>query len=378
MLDWVQESTDYWVSGVYAIRRLHTDGAPKKFRFVIVSAPEDFRRLDHSHNCLSDAQRECASHANLKEVAAEAPPLSVKQQATIASIIAGGNGNDREGRTPYPSKGPVPQGLNRGTFPGQARSNDEVLHDYQKAVSEAPMRRIWFGEPEDIFRWRLQFDCGCIEERLGRTDDPHSLLTVSVKDWLTGRRLMPGEYLCAGRHEKLSIPLRTFASWNKYTRRFAEEEPEEAPDSWEQDEWDAIRCKESGWVHDWEATLSCGHEVAVRSQPLDWTPDRVRERLSDERLAKIRADFEAIGLDDYHQRLLEAGWPDLSAYRDCSSCPRVRKIVVYEPLGWLVPPPPKPRKPRKEKSPKERLEIRLKEAELEARRLRAELEKLEN
>ena len=74
---------------------------------------------------------------------------------------------------------------------------------------------MWHPCPEDIFRWRIQFDCGCIEERMTTTDAPQTLLEKSDTDWRTGEYLLPGQYLCRRRdHPHHACPVRDIASWD--------------------------------------------------------------------------------------------------------------------------------------------------------------------
>lgn len=375
VLEWTQERPDSWASGPYVVRMVTQADGPKSRVYEVVGAPRDFVG-ERAHKTLAKAQGACASHAHLRESVDNAPPFSRKQQELIAHTFADSWAEKRLERQPHPTNNPPPRGLRKRRLPGAARPNDEVLADWEQKIRDNPIVRAWCGDPEDIFRWRLQFDCGCIEERLGRTDNPQSLLEVSDPNIYTkGDRLPPGEFFCSGEHTPQSFPLRGFASWGGFTRRLQEEDPVEVPEQWAflgQDYCDRTRCTETHWVHDWRATLTCGHSIAVSGQDIDWTPDQVKDAADPEVLAKKRARFENDD-NEFAQKMLAAGWPDLGTYRDCDLCPKTRKVVAYEPLGWLIPPP---RKPRKQKSQKERLQAQIQRAEREAERLRAELKEL--
>ena len=75
--------------------------------------------------------------------------------------------------------GGAPEGLScRSRLPGKPeQSNEEVLQAYRKTWDEGlartPMFSMWYPCPEDVFRWRIQFDCGCIEERMTMTIRSH-------------------------------------------------------------------------------------------------------------------------------------------------------------------------------------------------------------
>jgi hypothetical protein len=53
-------------------------------------------------------------------------------------------------------------------LPGEARSADEVMDDYHQYRSRLNpvLAPLLIPDPEDIYRWRVQYNCGCIEEQL--------------------------------------------------------------------------------------------------------------------------------------------------------------------------------------------------------------------
>lgn len=377
MLSWTQEQSNYWVADQYAVKRVEVQASPKRHAFEVVSAPKNFRDDERVHDTLGGAQGACAYHDQVEKVVASAPPLSRKQQVLIANVFASDRAEKRIHRKPRPANAPSPKGLSRRRLPGEARPNDEVLREWRELADKSPMRRFWYGDPEDVFRWRAQFDCGCVEERFGHTDDPHSLLDYSDVNPYTGDLLPAGQYWCSGQHDAPELPLRAFKSWDRYTRRLQAADPVECPEEWRwrgKQWWDIKRHKEPRWVHDWEATLTCGHTVVVDSRDVAWAPDQIRESVAADRLAELRKRFSSEPYSEYVAKMLDAGWPELGSYRDCNVCPIVRKLVAFEPLGWLVPPPPSP---RKQKTPKERMQTRLRELDREAKRLRDELKRIE-
>ncbi|WP_156409404.1 hypothetical protein [Mycobacterium sp. Root265] len=371
------EQPDYWVSGVYALQKVAAPDRPKRHAFRVMSAPRHFRG-DRIYDTIDLAKSACDSQERLHQNIVEAGPVTPEQGRVVADAFAEGRARDRQTRTRRSATARPPNGLVRREIAGQSRPNEEVLAEWQAKVAENPMWSVWYGEAEDIFRWRVAFDCGCTRERLSRSDDPQILLDHSDTDVSTGRRLPPGQYRCSGEHENVSFPLRDFASWDGFTRRYVEADPVDCPDycvDLGQEWWDRRRRKEPGWIHDWDATLTCGHPVSVGLRDVNWKPEEIRQRVTPERLAELRARYEDEDCrDQFVDKMLEAGWPALGRYRDCDLCPVVRKIVAFEPLGWLVPPPPRPRKQR---SPRERMQARLMQAEREAERIREELKGLD-
>jgi hypothetical protein len=327
---------------------------------------------------------------HIRKIVAEAPPLSEEQARKIAGLfdIEHRRAEARAERRPY--TGGAPQGLaRRSSLPGKPeQSNEEVLQAYRKTWDEGlartPMWSMWYPCPEDIFRWRIQFDCGCIEERMTTTDDPQSLLDKSDKDWLTDEYLPSGQYLCRRRdHPHHGFPVRDIASWDG---RVGEQElpadPVDPPEWWgdeSAEKWAQYR-KGPRTLASWKATLTCGHRFTTL-MALDWTPEQGLTEATPERLAEMRVEwaeeYAPDPIPDDYARRLDAGWPRLYHHLDCDVCKNVRKPVVYQPLGWLVPPPPPPRKPRKQKTPEERLRAELAKTEREAKRLRDELKRLE-
>jgi hypothetical protein len=68
---------------------------------------------------------------------------------------------------------PEPTTLELRRLPGAARPRAEVLREYENEVrqrrSNLPIDMrilgdIFFPDPEKLYRWRIQLDCGCITE----------------------------------------------------------------------------------------------------------------------------------------------------------------------------------------------------------------------
>ena len=85
-------------------------------------------------------------------------------------------------------------------LPGEARSADEVMEDYRQYRSRLNpvLAPLLVPDPEDIYRWRVQYDCGCIDEQLA-TNDSVELLRHSHTDPLSRERLPAGQFLSRAR-----------------------------------------------------------------------------------------------------------------------------------------------------------------------------------
>jgi hypothetical protein len=406
-MKWTRTGLDH-VSGPY---RIHAED--DKWHVDMPVNGGMFAELSEAKTWCSEHEQKRTLDEHVAKVVAEAPPLSPEQARNIARIfdIKGSRAQKRAERQPHPASAPPPVGLKKHGLPGTPeRSNEEVLvsvrQEWEEGLAKTPMYSLWFTSPDDMFRWRVQFDCGCIEDWCNISDDPQSLLDATRHnpfDFLDGKKnLPPGEYLCKGEHPRPDLPLREVASWDeRLGEKVIVADPVEPPDWWvktmakraeytaakgeEVDvdvdaevSWEDVRQAEPKTVAEWTATLTCGHGMKTKRE-LDWTPDqgviRSPETVADIRERHAKRDAEPSG---WIAKSLAAGWPDAAHDMDCRLCPIVRKPVAYEPLGWLVPPPKPPRKPRQHKSQKELKAARLRQVECEVKKLRAELKALED
>jgi len=272
-------------------------------------------------------------------------------------------------------------------LPGKPQPASEFLAEYQEHNGKrreripGPLWVFWAPDPNDIFRWRIQLDCGCVEERikhsLGDDDKPISTIaTASDFDPLSREWLPPGEFLCSGKHRKRAKPIRDIADWGERTVREFAADPIEPPDMWanEPDIWAVIRHPEPHKSAFWKALLGCGHFADVVTD-VGWKPEDGPTYPTPKRLEEMRA--EVADLDRWHKRLLAAGWPRPAPFRECYMCSVVRKLVAYEPVDWVAP-RPKPIKLPKPKPPSRKsLEARLKTLQAEAEQLREQLKSLD-
>jgi hypothetical protein len=402
-MKWTKTGPDYG-SGLY---RIHAKG--DKWHVDMPVNGGMFAESSQAKAWCSDHEQKRSRDEHVAAVVAKAPPLSPEQARDIARIfdIERSRAQKRAERQPHPSSAPPPPGLTKRSLPGSPEhSNEEVLAsvrtEWEEGLAKSPMYSLYYTSPEDMFRWRVQFDCGCIEERMNTSDNPQSLLDATRHNpfnFLDGKKdLPPGQYFWKGEHPRPDLPLREVASWDeRLDEKVIPADPVEPPDWWvkavakrvelkaangedhdadAEQEWGDVRQAEPKTVVEWTATLTCGHGMKTKKE-LDWTPDLGVSR-SPETAADIRARHAKQGVEPsgWIAKSLAAGWPDDALDMDCSLCPIVRRPVAYEPLGWLVTPPKPPRRPRQYKSPKQPKAARLKRAESEVKKLRAELEAL--
>ncbi len=86
---------------------------------------------------------------------------------------------------------------------------------------------------------------------------------------------------------------------------------------------------------------------------------------------------EEADLDRWHKKLLAAGWPRPAPFWECYMCSVVRKLVAYEPVGWIAPRPKPIKLPKPEQPSRKSLEAELKKLEAKGERLREQLKKLD-
>jgi hypothetical protein len=200
---------------------------------------------------LSQAKTWCSEHEvkrsldeHVAKIVAEAPPFSAEQARDIARIfnIEGRRAQKRAERQPHPASAPPPPGLTKRKLLGTPeRSNEEVLasvrKEWEEGLAKSPMYSLYYTSPEDMFRWRVQFDCGCIEDWCNTSDDPQSLLEATRHnpfDFLDGKKnLLPGEYLCKGKHPRPDLSLREVASWDeRLGEKVIPADPADPPEWW--------------------------------------------------------------------------------------------------------------------------------------------------
>jgi hypothetical protein len=231
--------------------------------------------------------------------------------------------------------------------------------DERRAIALAPYTA---PAPEDMFRWRVELDCGCIHELLTLGDDK----APDEHQWRDDRHfnLLPaGQLMCWHEDEPRSVPYRAITEWGdvRHVARWAM----------------------------WDVTLACGHTGEVTVEDLSWTPSDgpVRRDVSAEELARENARLDADLLDgadanahrvemvEHARRWWSDGCPEPGTEALCHSCDEARQIVAYEQVGWLVTRPTA--EARRTVQTRAAVVQRLREAEREATRLREQLAALD-
>jgi len=286
----------------------------------------------------------------------------------------------------------------RRKLAGKSKPREEVLQAYEEANADRRSRieqkfghgthvlwQFWAPNPDEMFRWRVELDCGCIHDDLSRSEDrpPHEArwLDPVNRVWLPA-----GQVWCVcDTTRSAPKPYRRIAVWEERREETFPADPVELPDYLSSEEthvWAKIRHDEPHSTAFWRVTLSCGHVDDHAVTAIDWKPEdgpwrmaadspRLREMeqwwLSEERDSEER-DPE---LWEHYLRMIAEGWPIPQTEKDCFVCKHARRVVAYEPIGPLVPKPKLPKPPRKPS--RESLERRLAQVQAEAEKLQEQL-----
>lgn len=279
--------------------------------------------------------------------------------------------------------------------PGRARPQNKALREFEKSVAELRERyksMFWpllIPEAKDIFRWRVQLECGCTHEVYTHGEDKYPDHR-SYLDPVTESRLPAGEYWCPTDHGPAQKPYRDIVEW--VDRKITEfpADPEESEYDWmDAETWAKIRKPRPHSSAFWRVKLACGHYEQVCTD-LDWKPEDGPKLVSEERSSEIRQDFEEIWTAEGHagrphdgperdhiRKTIDLRWPRPEPERDCFACTNVRRITGYQRIGWLVSKTP----PAPASSPnldRKKIAARLAAAEAEVQRLRKQLDNPDN
>jgi hypothetical protein len=211
-------------------------------------------------------------------------------------------------------------------------------------------------DAKDIFRWRVKFDCGCIEERCTRGDNADWSERSDVSHQLRSpKQLPPGQFLChdnANHPTTQPLPLQGVAEWGEREEVTFRPDPVEPPERWQDmpDVWAVLRHDEEHTSAFYTVKLVCGHYGQVVAPDVEWRPDDgPRFAVTAERLEEMRNEMndDFIAACPKEARRIADGCPKPAPYEHCWLCAHVRSVVVYEPVGFLDSPPPPPPKPKR-------------------------------
>ena len=242
-------------------------------------------------------------------------------------------------------------------LPGEPDSDYEAMQSFHASrESIKPVFREMFvpDRPEDVYRFRVQLDCGCIEERRAYTDraqGPPRYRVPHYRPWTylpVDQALPPKQILCTN-HERRHDAHREIVASGGRDDRLLPADPVDPPEMWEDQPeiWKVIRSDKEHLSVTWTVTLNCGHIGVVRAPDADWTPeDGLRFPVSAARLEEMRQEWATLGdeADEFaadELAWIESGWPQPRV--TCPVCPRIHYVVAWERVGWLAKPKPKPK-----------------------------------
>lgn len=275
----------------------------------------------------------------------------------------------------------------RRKLPGRAKPAVEALRWAEGLLAQerARYKHPVIGQllvpsfTSETFRWRVQLGCGCVHELLTRGKEcfPLDQQSTSRDPW---DYQPPGQLdCCIDKPAYPSEPYRELVAWGEEREIFTlPPDPIEPQHGLDARAWARIRHGEERTHAQWTVTLSCGHLHHVSVDDVEWEPSDWPVRVSGGHQEKLVARWQEMAKfsDDYPEwqhrlRMAEGGWGEPFPEQACYRCLWARPIVAYEPVGPLLLNLAKAKPP----TPPSRitLERKLRQAEAEADRLRAQL-----
>lgn len=276
--------------------------------------------------------------------------------------------------------------------PGRARPQKQALKAFEETVAALKRRyrpEFWFffvPKAEDVYRWRVQFECGCVRElfTLGKDVFP------DAEPWTgpTAEDVLPlGEFWCTNDHGEVKTVYREVVEWMERRVRHFEADPEECPDDTTPEAWAALRQPEPHSSAFWRVRLACGHVCDGVVTDVDWRPEDGPKLITEQRAAEMRSELEGLwsGLGDeawpadeserdHMRRMLDLRYPRPEPEQKCRTCHFAQRITGYQRIGWLVSrTDPSEASQKRSEAERARAEARLAKIEAEARQLRERL-----
>ncbi|MFC7848217.1 hypothetical protein ACFUTU_07025 [Arthrobacter sp. NPDC057388] len=279
--------------------------------------------------------------------------------------------------------------------PGRARPQKQALREFEEGVAQLRQQYdpvfwpLFVPEAKNMFRWRVQLECGCTHEVYTHGEDRYPD-DRRYLDRFTRGRFPAGEYWCSTKHEPAQKPYRDIVEWvDRKVTEFPADPVEPEYDWMDAEDWAKIRKPKPHPSAFWRVKLSCGHYEQVCTD-VDWKPEDGPKLVSEERIVEIRRDFEESwaaadnpgwpekGFErDHIRKMIDLRWPRPEPERDCFTCTQVRRITGYQRIGWLVTRTRSAPRPSTNLD-REKIEARLAAAEAEVRRLRKQLDNPDN
>jgi hypothetical protein len=163
-------------------------------------------------------------------------------------------------------------------------------------------------DPEDIYRWRVQFNCGCVDEQLATNDSVDRLLSHSHTDPLSRQRLPTGQFLCeksAREHKGSPEPDQLVVGWlDREVKDFAPD-PVEPPELWADDPemWALVRRDTAHSSAFWTVILACGH-VETMVTDVGWVFGQRPHFVTGQRADEMAAELATVPDDDHKRKQL--------------------------------------------------------------------------
>lgn len=276
--------------------------------------------------------------------------------------------------------------------PGRARSQERAQEAFEETVAALKRRyrpECWFflvPKREDLYRWHVQLECGCVRELFTLGED----VFPDAHPWsgpTAGDVLPLGEFWCTSDHGDVETVYRDVVEWMDRRVREFPADPEECPDDTTPEVWAALRQPEPHSSAFWRVRLSCGHVHEHVVTDVGWSPEDGPKLLTEQPAAEMRDELEAqwsaLGDEawpdedaerDHVRRMLELRWPRPEPEQECRTCRYAKRITGYQRIGWLERKrDSKPASDEQAATERSRAEARLAKIEAEARRLRKQL-----
>lgn len=288
------------------------------------------------------------------------------------------------------SKPPEPGSL-LTLVPGRARSRAKAQEDFDECAEQLSrrfkpeFRDLLVPKAVNMYRWRVQLECGCVYELFtrGKDDFPDD------QNWNAprpDRKLPKGEFWCTNDHGQGDEIYRDIVEWLDSEIKEFPPDPEEPPsEDMDPDFWAKVRQPERHSSTFWGVRLSCGHVFEHVVTEVGWKPEDGPKLVSEERAAQMRRDFESYWSStaewptseaerDHERRMIDQRWPRPEPEQDCRTCRFAQRITGYQRIGWLVPRTNQKKTGMKlDEQQRKKAEARLAKIEAEARQLREKL-----
>ncbi|MEU4351743.1 MULTISPECIES: hypothetical protein [unclassified Streptomyces] len=275
------------------------------------------------------------------------------------------------------------------SLPGRARPRKEALQEYEQESARlgeglpAGLGALLVPEAEQLYRWRIQLDCGCIHEVWTRGEE--DLPSERRRHGPEQEQLQKGQMLCV--HDD-GPPARyqNIVEWGERTEHTFPADPVEPRHGLSPQEWAAMRHDKPHTRAFWKVTLACGHITDTIAPSLEWKPADGPRLTDADRVAEMTEEFEEFWASnptgqsprerEHTRRVLAQGWPRPEPEELCYTCRWVRWIMAYQRIGWLIP---RAKQPQRQQPPsRATLERRLRQMEAEAKQLRTQLAQLDS